>query len=146
VQRSADFWAVSGMAQMADFIFSGIFGPFREWPKMVIFSGIFGPFREWRKMARILFFPGFWAVPGMAQNGYFFRIFGPFREWRKMARNLLFPGFLGRSGNGAIYHILPQAFSLPPLRMLEKFLLNKVRQKKSRKSPEKQKDRRKIEN
>jgi hypothetical protein len=92
------------------------------------------------------FFRDFWAVPGMAQNGYFFRIFGPFREWRKMARNLLFPGFLGRSGNGAIYHILPQAFSLPPLRMLEKFLLNKVRQKKSRKSPEKQKDRRKIEN
>jgi hypothetical protein len=60
-----------------------------------IFSGIFGPFREWRKMARILFFPGFWAVPGMAQNGYFFRDFWAVREWRKMARILFFPRIFG---------------------------------------------------
>ena len=62
--------------------------------------------REWPKMARILFFPGFlgrsgngpkwlffpdfWAVPRMAQNGAEFiisGIFGPFREWRNLSHS-----------------------------------------------------------
>ena len=74
-------------------------------------------------MARILFFPGFWAVPGMAQNCYFFRDFWAVPEWpdiilsgilgrsgngAKWRGFYFFRAFLGRSGNGAIYHILPQ--------------------------------------
>jgi hypothetical protein len=87
VPRSADFWAVPGMAQNgADIIFSGILGRSGNGAKMLFFPGFlgrsgmagyyffrdFGPFREWRKMARILFFP---------------RIFGPFREWRNLSHS-----------------------------------------------------------
>jgi hypothetical protein len=115
VPRSADFWAVPGMAQNgADFIFSGIlgrsgngakwrgyyffrdFGPFREWRKNVIFSGIFGPFRN----GRILFFPGFWAVPGMAQNGADFIFSAHFWAVPGMAQFITFSH---------------KTFSLPPL-------------------------------
>jgi hypothetical protein len=106
VQRSADFWAVPGMAQMADFIFSGIFGPFREWPKMariLFFPGFLGRSGNGPKWLffpgflgrsgngpKWLFFPDFWAVPRMAQNGAEFiisGIFGPFREWRNLSHS-----------------------------------------------------------
>ena len=101
MQRSADFWAVPGMAQMADFIFSGIFGPFREWPKMariLFFPGFLGRSGNGPKW---LFFPGFLGRSGNGakwRGFYFFRDFGPFREWPKM---VIFSGFLGRSANGA---------------------------------------------
>jgi hypothetical protein len=77
VPRSADFWAVPGMAQNgADFIFSGILG--RS-----------GNGAKWR-------------------GYYFFRDFGPFGNGAKWRGFYFFRAFLGRSGNGAIYHILPQ--------------------------------------
>ena len=97
MQRSADFWAVPGMAQMADFIFSGIFGPFREWPKMariLFFPGFLGRSGNGPKW---LFFPDFWAVPGMAQNG----------------ADFIFSGILGRSGNGPKWLFFPDFWAVP---------------------------------
>ena len=51
-------------------------------------------------MARILFFPGFWAVPGMAQNG----------------ADIIFSGILGRSGmaqNGADFIFSAHFWAVP---------------------------------
>jgi len=90
------------------------------------FLGRSGNGAKWRGF---YFFRDFWAVPGMAQNGadiifsgilgrsgngakwrgyYFFRDFGPFGNGAKWRGFYFFRAFLGRSGNGAIYHILPQ--------------------------------------